>query len=414
MSIENGPETSDGAAPASGTLRSAVSGAIPRAPFAELCRKALLLVEADAAVLSHFRPVLRVLQEVARDVVVAAHDTGRLPEIEALGARAIGFDMFPAPTRPARQVAASAWAFARMIEAEQPEVLHVVGLKPAVVAALALNMVPAPRVVVHVTGLGALRFAQDRRSRFYRSVGRRLLGSLLRRPTGYLLVENKDDLALLREAAADPAGRFAILGGSGVDPDAFVALPPPADPVPVAAYVGRLVYAKGADLYMQAFDLLGGGAPVRPLLCGRCDPADADSLPRALLDDWCTRTGAVWREHVDDVREIWRDAGIYVLPARGGEGLSRAMLEAAACQRSLVVTGVPGCRDFVRNGIEGIVVPPENPQALAQALLRLAGDGALRQRLAEGARRRLLHGFTEAHVIETLRQLYAAMFMQRN
>ena len=107
---------------------------------------------------------------------------------------------------------------------------------------------------------------------------------------------------------------------------------------------------------------------------------------------------------------MWRRADIFVLPARSREGMPRALLEAAACARPLVVTDVPGCRHFVRDGVEGFIVPPEDADALADALERLARDPELRLRMGEAARLRLLHGFTEAHVKQSLRAAYASMF----
>lgn len=99
-----------------------------------------------------------------------------------------------------------------------------------------------------------------------------------------------------------------------------------------------------------------------------------------------------------------------MLPARSREGMPRALLEAAACARPLVVTDVPGCRHFVREGMEGFIVPPENAGALAEALERLARAPDLRQRMGEAARLRLLQGFTEAQVKQSLRAAYTSMF----
>jgi glycosyltransferase involved in cell wall biosynthesis len=112
---------------------------------------------------------------------------------------------------------------------------------------------------------------------------------------------------------------------------------------------------------------------------------------------------------VADIRPVWQRADIFVLPARSREGMPRALLEAAACARPLVVTNVPGCRHFVRDGVEGLVVPPEDPDALTKALERLARDPDLRRRMGEAARLRLLHGFTEDHVKQSLRATYASM-----
>jgi glycosyltransferase involved in cell wall biosynthesis len=112
---------------------------------------------------------------------------------------------------------------------------------------------------------------------------------------------------------------------------------------------------------------------------------------------------------VRDVAAVWKGADVFVLASRGGEGLPRALLEAASSARALVVTDVPGNRHFVRDGVEGLLVPPGDAAALSAALKNLAGDADRRCRLGQAARRRLLEGFTEEHVRGTLRASYAAL-----
>jgi glycosyltransferase involved in cell wall biosynthesis len=387
-------------------MRSARLGA---EPFSELCRKVLLLITEDWFVLSHFRPLIALLREVAHDVVVVTRSSGRLGEIEALGVRAIDFDYRRSSSNPARE-ATSAWALARILEAEDPDVAHLVAMKPVVLGGLALKLVPSRHVVVHMTGLGLLGFGTGRLLRLYRAAALRLMRSMLRRPTSYLLVENTDDLALLRAGGVDPGPRFAVLGGAGVDPQAFPALPPPGNGVPIAAFVGRMIRPKGIDVLMQAHDLLRErGVAIRLELYGATDADNPEAITPEVLNAWCAEHEARWRGHVADVREVWRSGDIFVLPARSREGMPRALLEAAASARPLVVTDVPGCHHFVRDGVEGFIVPPEDAEALAEALERLARDGDLRQRMGEAARLRLLHGFTEAHVKQSLRAAYASM-----
>lgn len=378
-------------------------------PFSELCRKVVLCVTEDWFVLSHFRPLIAVLREVAHAVVVVTHSSGRLAEIEALGARVIDFDFRRSSSHPVRE-ARSAWSLARILEAEDADVVHLVAMKPAVLGGLALKLVPSRHVVVHMTGLGLLGFGTGRLLQLYRAGALRLMASTLRKPTSYLLVENPDDLALLRAGGVEPGPRFAILGGAGVDSGAFPAMPAPRNNVPVAAFVGRMIRPKGVDVLMQAQDRLRKrGVPLRLELYGEADMENPDALSRDDLISWCSKRDAGWFGHVDDVRQVWRRADIFVLPARSREGMPRALLEAAACARPLVVTDVPGCRHFVRDGVEGFVVPPEDAEMLAVALERLARDGELRRRMGEAARLRLLHGFTEAHVKHSLRATYVSM-----
>ena len=378
-------------------------------PFSELCRKVVLCITEDWFALSHFRPLITVLRGVAHAVVVVTRSSGRLGEIEALGARVIDFDFRRSSSDPLRE-AQSAWALARVLEAEDADVVHLVAMKPVVLGGLALKLVPAAHVVVHMTGLGLLAFGRGLLLRLYRTAALRLMASMLRKPSSFLLVENPDDLALLRAGGVDPGPRCTILGGAGVDSEAFPALPQPRNQVAVAAFVGRMIRPKGVDVLVAALDRLKRRrVPMRAELYGNTDADNPEAVAGEELMAWCAKYDAHWFGHIADVREVWRRADIFVLPARSREGMPRALLEAAASARALVVSDVPGCRHFVRDGVEGFVVPPEDPDALANALERLARDADLRRRMGEAARLRLLQGFTEAHVKHSLRATYAAM-----
>ena len=87
--------------------------------------------------------------------------------------------------------------------------------------------------------------------------------------------------------------------------------------------------------------------------CSRC----------ATLAEWSNLPEVTWHGHVTDIGSVWRGADIAVVPSLGGEGMPKAMLEAAACGRPLIVSDVPGCRHFVRDGGKGLVVPPGDPSA---------------------------------------------------
>jgi glycosyltransferase involved in cell wall biosynthesis len=145
------------------------------------------------------------------------------------------------------------------------------------------------------------------------------------------------------------------------------------------------------------------------MLCGTADEGAHQAIPIATLQEWGRRPGIKWSGRVEDVVGVWREADMAVVPSLGGEGLPRAMLEAAACSRPLVVSDVPGCRHFVRNGIEGLVVPPGDAAALARALGRLAGDVCLRRKLGNAARERLIAGYTDTIVRLELRKGYDAL-----
>jgi glycosyltransferase involved in cell wall biosynthesis len=289
-----------------------------------------------------------------------------------------------------------------------------VAMKPIVLGGFAAKLTPIPHMVIHVTGLGLMGVTQSGLLRFYRGVILRHLASMARKPSSLVLVENSDDLATLHNAHGGHGLRYAILGGAGVDPEEYPALSPPGNAVPVAAYVGRLIKSKGVDLLMNAYDLLiKRGQRLQLGLFGKSDDGNKEAVGSKAINSWCAQSGACWHGHVNNVVDVWRRADFLVLPSRGGEGMPRALLEAAACARPLVVTDVPGNRHFVRSGIEGLIVPPQDVGALACAIERMATEHKSRERMGAAARVRMLDGYTEAHVKSTYLTSYESMLRAR-
>lgn len=371
--------------------------------------KVVVLADADRETAAHCRVVLEVLRGgLARDVILAVNPGASIDGLGATGVGRVEIDC-GAPWRNPLHESAEAWKVARMIEAERPDVLHVVGLKPAALASLALRLAPAPGILVHLPDLCALESEAGGTAWRYRKVVLRLLGSLLRKPGSFLLVGCDDDLSRLRALRIDPGPRFAVVGGAGIDPDVYPVLPPSPSEMPVAAFVGAVNEGSGVRTLMQAFERLWArGLRLQLEIHGGLDGGDG------LAAEWAkwslhpgVRCSAGWPA---DAREVWRRAEICVWPVQTRQGLPRALMEAAACGRALVVADAPGAvRAFIRDGVEGSVVPAGDASALGAALERLARDAGLRQRLGAAARLRVLQGLTAAHVQETLRSAYLSM-----
>jgi glycosyltransferase involved in cell wall biosynthesis len=336
------------------------------------CGKIALLITEDRFALSHFQPLIAVLKQVARSVVVITKPSKDKARLEELGVRVVPFDFRRGSTDPLGE-SRSIWALSRILREERPDAVHLVALKPMVLGGLASRLAGCPNIVLHLTGQGLLGISTGPVRRVYREAALRVLASLVNKEGAYLLVENSHDLATLRQAGAEPGQSCGVLGGAGVDPNAFPLMSAPRNAIPVAAYVGRMVRSKGIDVLMQAFMALrNSGVPLQLDLYGRSDTDNPEPMAAELLTAWCRRPDATWHGHVADVAGIWRRTDIFVLASRGGEGLPRALLEAAACGRPLVATDVPGNRDFVRDGVEGYLAPPDDPAGLADALARLA------------------------------------------
>ena len=113
---------------------------------------------------------------------------------------------------------------------------------------------------------------------------------------------------------------------------------------------------------------------------------------------------------VRDVPAFLAELDMFALPTWAEwrmEGSPVALLEAMSCGRACVATDIPGSRDIVDSGRSGIVVPPRDADALAQALGRLASDAPLRQELGTAARARVLDAFSIDREVRAHEDLYA-------
>ncbi|HHN66881.1 MAG TPA: glycosyltransferase family 1 protein [Thermopetrobacter sp.] len=351
---------------------------------------------------SHFRPLVSAARraDARARIVLLTNVNDKRAALEELGVEVIPFGFRRGSLQPFA-VWRAARRLRRVVRRLRPDLVHCIALTPILLAVLA--RIGGPAIIFHVTGLGTLAEGDTPRVRLLRSVLLRLLGWHVRRHGDSLLLENPDDAGYLQEYGLPRDADITIVGGAGLDPARFPPLPDPGGAPLRLAFVGRLIATKGVDVLIAAMD----APPLREMdlrldLFGAIDAGNAGAYAEERVRAWAARDDVSWHGFIEDVRDVWRRAAICVLPTRTREGMPRALLEAAACARPLVVTDVPGCRHFVRDGVEGFVVPPENPRALAAAIARLAADPALRVKMGRAARRRLLEGFTEQRVVATI------------
>lgn len=378
------------------------------APFVERMGKVLVLAGTDRETIAHCRVLVDALRELGREAVVVA-DRQRLgDELGTPDAGVVDLDCATAWRNPLTKTT-EAWKLARIVEAERPDVVHVIGLEPAALACLAL-LVHRVSTVVHLPDLGVLEPQSGALAWPYKGVAVRLLGALLRKPHAFLLVGREEDLGDLRARGVDPGPRCAVLAGAGVDPEVYPVLPPAQGEMPVAAFVGPVAEASGLRELVQAFERLWArGVRLQLEIHGAPDPEDAPDVLSGEWARWGLHPGIACAGWPADAREVWRRAEICLWPASARQALPRVLIEAAACGRAPIVSDTVSGRTFVRDEIEGLVVPPRDASALGAALERLARDAGLRQRLGAAARLRLLQGFTEAHAKEVLRGAYLSL-----
>lgn len=358
--------------------------------------KLLFLVTEDWFLRSHFLPLVRRAIADGFECVVAARDTGALTDVE--GVRLIDMPFARGSMRPwelGRQVA----RLRAVIAEERPVLIHAIALKP--IALLALARVRDVARVFAVTGRGYLAVGRAPWTTLVRWRIGRTLRREMRTPRSVLLVENMADADWVAGEEPLAAQQVVRIPGAGVDVEAFTPTAEPANSPIVVGVAARLIYSKGVDLAVAAVQKLRGeGMDIVVRVAGDIDPQNPERVRKAEIAQWRATQGVELLGRVADINAFWAGVHIACLPSRGGEGLPRSLLEAAAAGRAIVTTDVPGCAAFVVNGDTGLVVAPDNVIALAAALRALAEDKIQRRAMGAAGRLRVEQGYTERHAAD--------------
>jgi glycosyltransferase involved in cell wall biosynthesis len=364
--------------------------------------KIIYLVTEDWYFVSHRLPMARAAKRAGFEVHVATRVAQHGAVIEQEGFVLHPLDWERGSLDPLH-LASAIMQVRRLYREVQPWIAHHVALAPTIVGSLAATGMDFPCLNA-LAGMGFAFTSQGSKARAIRAVLTVLLRRILRRPYATALVQNPDDGKAL-EAIGIAAEKIALIPGSGVDTDKLQPLPEPPPPIAIG-FVGRLLHDKGVAALMEAHRLLQSrGRNFELLIAGDADPANPASIPESELTAWKRREHVSFLGHVTDAREVWRKAHIAVLPSRR-EGLPLSLLEAAACGRPIVATDVPGCREIARPDVNALLVPPDDPAALADAIDKLAENADLRQRFGTAGRALVEAEFSSTRIGEDIVALY--------
>jgi glycosyltransferase involved in cell wall biosynthesis len=200
----------------------------------------------------------------------------------------------------------------------------------------------------------------------------------------------------------------------GFDEDAFeivhygiVPGPPPTDPPaePRLAVVGRLIPIKAHDVLLAALTRVREELPEATLEIAGEGPLDAEL--RATVTRLGLRDAVSFLGRVAPAAPVFERSAVVVVPSRG-EGFGMVALEAMERGRAVVASDVGGLPEIVEDGVTGIVVPPDEPEVLAAALLGLLRDPARAAAMGAAGRDRALAAFSQGGCTDRMEELYRA------
>jgi glycosyltransferase involved in cell wall biosynthesis len=287
----------------------------------------------------------------------------------------------------------------------KPDVLHNVTIKPVIYGGLVARYLGIPCVINAITGLGFAFLAEGLKWDILRGMIRTAYRCAMNHANSLTIFQNPDDQDEFVKGELVSPARALLIKGSGVDMNAFFPSPEPILPHVVVA-AARMLYDKGIEEFVEAARILKKkGFKARFVLVGEPDPGNLSSIPTEKLAAWHEQGDIEWWGRQDNMPQVFARSHIVCLPSYR-EGTPKVLIEAAASGRPIVASDVPGCREVVKHGENGLLVPVKNAAELAKAVLVLLKNPALRQKMGKKGRAMVENELSEEVVVRSTFRAY--------
>jgi len=367
--------------------------------------KLLYFITEDWYFCSHRLPLALAAQDAGYDVAVVTHVNEHGEAIRRAGIRLIPFNL----SRRGMNLLSEVAMLARLIvlyRKEKPDLVHHVAMKPVLYGSLAARLSGVPRVVNALAGLGYVFTSDEPKARLLRLVIGGAFRGILNIRRSRLILQNQDDRAMFIRKRFINEERIRLIRGSGVDTAVFSTTPEPSD-IPVVMLASRMLWDKGIKEFVEAArQLKDRGIDARFVLVGDTDPHNPSAIPKEQLTYWHTEGVIEWWGHREDMPTVFSESNIICLPSFYGEGVPKVLIEAAASGRPIVTTNTPGCREIVKNGENGLLVPVRNTAKLVDALHLLIEKPELRKKMGAKGREIAMNEFAVEKVVSETMTVY--------
>jgi len=363
--------------------------------------------------MTHRLPIARAMAAAGWEVHVAAPDDHVwAPEdftVEALEHEGFQYHRVPLSRRGRNpfEDLSTLLALWRLMRRLKPDLVHLLTIKPVIYGGLVSRAARVKAMVSTITGLGQIFVESGIAATTLRKLISLLYRVALAHPNGRVIIQNRRDGEVLIDGGTVHRDCLRLIRGSGVDLEQFRPTDPPYG-IALVVLPARLIWEKGVGEFAAAAKLLKSqGCEARFCLVGDTRQSNPRAVPARQIEAWVDDGTIEWWGRCTDMPAVFAQSAIVCLPSTYGEGVPKVLIEAAAAGRPVVATDIPGCREIVLHGESGLLTPPGDANALADAIGDLLADEDLRARMGRRGREIAETGFGEAQVVQQTLDVYA-------
>lgn len=371
--------------------------------------KILYLVTEDWYFWSHRLALAEATRSKGFQVIVVTRDGEYSDRIKAKGFELVTVPINRAVSSPLNELR-TLLRLVAVYRKYNPDLVHHVALKTIFLGTLAAKFSRVPNVINAYTGLGHVFISSAKPSSFFfKFVLFPLFSLLLKGKKVWSIIQNQNDYDQLKTFRLLSDQRTKLIRGSGVDLSVFQLSRESETAIPVILFASRLLKDKGIREFVAAAkDIRNQNIDARFVIVGDRDVSNPSCISSDELQSWLDDGTVEWWGFRDDMVAVFKQAHIVCLPSYR-EGLPKVLLEAAASGKPIVTTDVPGCRDVVKHGINGLLVPAKNSEELGLALRQLLHDKSRRLEMGVKGRKLVSERFSLDTINDQTIDLYSKL-----
>lgn len=368
-------------------------------------KKICIVVNSMSFFISHRKDIAIRASEVGYQVYVLAPFDCAIPTNLSNKIKFINIKLHRSALNPVKEIF-SFISLYRKISKITPDVLHLVTIKPVLYGGLIARLIKNTNPVFAISGLGSVFTATG----FYASIRRLIISYIYRLVLNgnpaVVICQNSSDASVINNIGKIKTFKLELINGSGVDLSEYSPAPMPTLPLTVTMAT-RLLVEKGVRDFVTAASLAcEQGLPIRFILAGTIDRGNPYSITKEELDEWRSINTLSIIGFCENIPSLYADSHVVCLPSYYGEGIPKALIEAAASGRAIITTDTPGCRETVSDNLNGYLVCRESPLEIVLNLKKFLSDSNLIEKFGEQSRYLAESKFDVREVVDRHLEIY--------
>lgn len=299
----------------------------------------------------------------------------------------------------------------KIYQAENPLLVHHFTIKPVIFGSLAARIAKVPSINNTITGLG---YTFEKSGLIQEIV--KMLYQFAFNKNVQVIFQNHDDLDFFVSKKIIQAKQGHVVPGSGIDTETILPqghiIKKNESSLLSFVLVSRMLWSKGIREFVRAAEEVQSQYPnTKFVMAGGFSGGGSKANPKAVPEKWLdevNQRGIVnWVKRIPSaqVMKLLDDASVVVLPSYR-EGIPKALIEAAAKGKPIITTDSPGCRDVVKNGLNGLLVAPKNYEELRDSMIKFIKSPHLIQKMGRASRKIAAEKFDNKIIFNKILKIY--------